>query len=220
MVTTQEAIATISEVTHYFSSSYGVLILLWFLLVSGKMSKYLAAKYLEDSDETELEQNVLTLYAKLQGYSQQEVQSISILFASHPWCFRICNFLASFCVHGPQARLSYLDYVKSWKIFGSTYYFGEPQNNREFPPEVVLAINAKGILVVDPDSKEFLQEFPFQQVVTWGHSANSFVIVTGNMVRQTKIYFKTDQGKEMNQIVRAYVENMMGGASEGAGEST
>lgn len=113
-----------------------------------------------------------------------------------------------------------MDYVKSWKIFGSTYYFGEPQNNREFPPEVVLAINAKGILVVDPDSKEFLQEFPFQQVVTWGHSANSFVIVTGNMVRQTKIYFKTDQGKEMNQIVRAYVENMMGGAAEGQGEST
>ena len=55
---------------------------------------------------TELEEHVLKLYSKLNGYSQQE------------------------------ARLSYLDYVKSWKIYGSSYYFAEPQNNKSFPPEV------------------------------------------------------------------------------------
>lgn len=39
--------------------------------------------------------------------------------------------------------------------------------------------------------------------MTWGHSPNSFVVVTAN---QTKIYFKTDQGPEMNLMVRTYVE--------------
>ncbi|KAH8095501.1 hypothetical protein JL720_2804 [Aureococcus anophagefferens] len=87
-----------------------------------------------------------------------------------------------------EARLSYLDYVKSWKIYGSSYYFAEPKQNRDFPSEVVLAINAKGILVVDPDTKEFLQEYPYSQ---------------------TKVYFKTEQGKEMNVMVRAYVEALM-----------
>jgi len=82
--------------------------------ITGELRKYLAEKYLEDRDDSELEEQVLKLYEKLTGYTQQE------------------------------ARLSYLDYVKSWKIYGSSYYFAEPQNNRDFPPEVVLAINAKG----------------------------------------------------------------------------
>jgi len=34
-------------------------------------------------------------------------------------------------------------------------------------------------------------------------------------MRQTKIYFKTDQGKEINSIVKAYVERVMGPKKEG-----
>ena len=64
---------------------------------------------------------------------------------------------------------------------------------REFPAEVVLAINHKAILVVDPTTKDYLAEYDYQNVVTWGHSATSFVVVTGNLTRQTKVYFKTDQ---------------------------
>jgi hypothetical protein len=142
----------------------------------GNLGKYIPKRYTESGNHTDLEQTILRLYQKLSGYSQQE------------------------------ARLSYLDYVKSWKIYGSTYYFAEPQNNREFPAEVVLAINHKAILVVDPSTKDFLAEYDYQNVVTWGHSATSFVVVTGNLTRQTKVYFKTDQGKEMNAMVRTYVE--------------
>mmetsp|Transcript_24752 Transcript_24752/g.72588 ORF Transcript_24752/g.72588 Transcript_24752/m.72588 type:complete len:799 (-) Transcript_24752:82-2478(-) len=158
--------------------------------ITGKMSRYLAEKYIEASSEPELEHQVLQLYVKLNGYSQQE------------------------------ARLSYLDYVKSWKIYGSSYYFAEPQNNRDFPPEVVLAINAKSILVVDPESKEFLKEYPYSQVLTWGHSQNSFVVVLGPYAKQVKIYFKTDQGKEMNTVVRSYVEHIVGRNTPGAAEGS
>jgi len=151
--------------------------------LAGNLGKYLSEKIISDrNDDSALEAQLLKLYAKLQGYSQQE------------------------------ARLSYLDYVKSWKIYGSAYFFAEPKQNRDFPNQVVLAINAKGILVVDPDTKSYLQEYPYSQVVTWGHSPNSFVVVTGNAVKQTKVYFKTEFGKEMNTMVRAYVEVLAGGA--------
>ena len=139
------------------------------------LSKYLPENIIDPSND--LRSQLLTLYGKLKGYSQQE------------------------------ARLSYLDYVKAWKIYGSTYFLVEPRQNRDFPNNVVLAINAKGILVVDPDSKEFLQEFPYAHLVTWGHSSNSFVIVTGSAVNQVKAYFATEQGKEMNSMVHAYVEH-------------
>mmetsp|Transcript_24551 Transcript_24551/g.76972 ORF Transcript_24551/g.76972 Transcript_24551/m.76972 type:complete len:751 (-) Transcript_24551:571-2823(-) len=147
--------------------------------LTGKVSKYIAKKYIEEKGEDALEADITKLYQKLTGYSKRE------------------------------ARLSYLDYVKAWKIYGSAYFFAEPQSNREFPTEVVLAINSKGILVVDPDTKDYLAEYTYNNVVTWGHSQNSFVVVTGNITRRVKVYFRTDQGKEMNSIVRAYVEKLM-----------
>ena len=49
--------------------------------------------------------------------------------------------------------------------------------------------------IVDPESKDFLEKYTYGNVVTWGHSASSFVIVTGNLVKQTKVYFKTDQAE-------------------------
>jgi myosin-7 len=104
---------------------------------------FLPAKYLKgDKDaQSELEGKIIKIYQKLKGYTVME------------------------------AKLNYLDYVKSWKIYGSSYYFVEPQNSRDFPSDVVLAINAKGVLVVDPETKDFLAEYPYSEVVTWGHSA-------------------------------------------------
>ena len=134
---------------------------------------------LEASDaQRELADTIQKIWAKLKGYSNKE------------------------------AKLNYLDYVKSWKIYGSAYFYVEPQNTREFQSDVVMAVNSKGVMLVDPETKEVLAEYPYSEVVTWGHSANSFVLVTGNLIRQQKLYFKTEQGVEMNTLVHAYVDKM------------
>jgi myosin-7 len=143
------------------------------------LTNFLPSKYLKGDRQAELEESIIKIYTKLKGYSSTE------------------------------AKLNYLDYVKSWKIYGSAYFFVEPQNSREFPSDVVLGINAKGILVVDPETKDFLAEYPYSEVVTWGHSAQTFVLVVGNLIRQTKIYFRTDQGVEMNSLVHAYVNKLL-----------
>jgi hypothetical protein len=143
----------------------------------GNLGKYLAARLIQQSDGATLEEQIYTLYAKLVGYSQLE------------------------------ARLSYLDYVKSWKIYGSTYFFVEPQNSKDLPKECVLAVNNKGVTVISPTTKEFLAEYNYSTVVTWGHSPNSFVIVTGTQTRQIKVYFKTEQGKELNNMLKCYIEH-------------
>jgi len=140
---------------------------------------FIPAKYLKGEKSKDLEDQIIKIYSKLKGYTPME------------------------------ARLNYLDYVKSWKIYGSAYFFVEPQNSRDFPSDVVLAINSKGILVVDPETKDFLSEYPYSEVVTWGHSSQTFVLVVGNLIRQTKIYFKTDQGVEMNSLVHAYVNKLL-----------
>jgi myosin-7 len=79
----------------------------------------------------------------------------------------------------------------------------------DLPDEVFLAVNPKGILIISPESKEVLASHPYNEVPTWGHSASSFVLHIGNLMRQTKIYFATEQGKEINELVRSYVNNII-----------
>jgi hypothetical protein len=134
------------------------------------MHKFISKKFLDAKQrEEEMQANVMQVWKTLsgKGYTSRD------------------------------AKQNYLDYIKAWKIYGSTYFVVEPQNCRDFPKEVVLAINAHRVLIVHPQSQEFLAEYPYDEVVTWGQSSKSFVLVTGNLVRQQKVYFRTEQGKDM-----------------------
>ena len=146
--------------------------------IQNRLRGFVASKFYEGNEgkQRELEGTIMTLYSKLKGYTQTE------------------------------ARLSYLDYVRGWKIYGSTVYVSEPLNNKELPAHVVLAVNNKGILVIDASNKEYVAEYDYPNIVTWGNSANSFVVITGTPTRQNKLYFKTIHGKEINALLRGYVE--------------
>jgi len=146
----------------------------------GELSAFLPAKYYHRDVEDALKSKIMETYELLRGYDAQEAMN------------------------------NYLDYVKAWKIYGSAYFFVEPQNARaELPPDVVLAVNAQGILIVDPATKEFVAEYPYSEIVTWGHSSVTFVLVVGNLIRQQKLYFKTDQGNEINSLIHAYVNRLV-----------
>ena len=81
--------------------------------------------------------------------------------------------------------------------------------NADLPEEVFLAVNPRGILIINPDSKEVLASHPYSEVPTWGHSSTSFVLHIGNLIKQTKMYFSTEQGKEINDLVRSYVNHLV-----------
>jgi myosin-7 len=107
-----------------------------------------------------------------------------------------------------EAQKQYLQFVCEWQIYGSSFFFVEPQMSAILPEEVFLAVNPRGILVINPGSKEVLADHPYAEVPTWGHSGTSFVLHIGNLIKQTKLYFKTEQGKEINELVRAYVNHL------------
>lgn len=145
------------------------------------LALYVQAKYYDEDSKDHMKDLIYHAYKELKGYTPLE------------------------------AKLNYLDYVKAWKIYGSAYFLTRPQNTRhtKFPPEVVIAVNAKGVLIVDPESKDFLKEYPYSEIVTWGHSSTTFVLVVGNLIRSRKIFFATDQGLELNSLIHAYVNKLL-----------
>lgn len=144
--------------------------------LKGRLGRYFADRVVANKREDELGRKLLTLRAKLSGYSSIE------------------------------ARLSYLDYVRSWKIYGSTYFVAEPKQNRQVLSQIILAVNVRGIMVIDPETNGFQQEYPYSKIITWGYSPTSFVVVTGDAIKQAKNYFKTDHGREISFMVKSYVQ--------------
>jgi hypothetical protein len=144
-----------------------------------KLERYLPAKYAESTRTSELANEIRKQHAEHAGKSQRAVER------------------------------EYMDYVKEWQVYGSSFFFVEPQMNSEMPEEIFMAVNPKGILLINPDTKEVLSTYPYSEVPTWGHSQSSFVLHIGNLIRQTKLYFATEQGKEINDLVRAYVNHLV-----------
>ena len=114
-----------------------------------ELVKYLPKRYLNKGRDEELEEKITKVYQQLAGYSALE------------------------------ARLSYLDLVKGWNVYGSTYFFMEKTKScpEEWSEDVVLAANAKGVMVLQDEPMEVLAEHKYDGIVTWGHSSNTFVLV-------------------------------------------
>ncbi len=131
-------------------------------------------------DAQVLEAEILRIYNKVRGYSQYD------------------------------CRLSYLDYVKSWRVYGSVFFFVEPQNSKAYPATVIIAINCSNILVIHPETQEYLSVFDISDLISVSYSANNFIIVTStDDEQQDRRYFQTTQGREINHYVQHYQE--MGG---------
>lgn len=105
-----------------------------------------------------------------------------------------------------EARVAYLDMVQDWPSYGSTYFFTESLNpmHSHFPQQVVLAISCNGFFVIDPVSKDHLTDHPYSDLVTWGFSATTVVMVIGNLKETFKYFFGSAEGYEINSLIHAY----------------
>lgn len=106
-----------------------------------------------------------------------------------------------------NARRMYLSYISCWKIFGATFFIVSGQVNNF--TEIVLSVSANSILLLNPVSMHFLAEYKYSDIYSWGHSFDSFVLIIGSKSSQSKSYFKTTQGKEIDGLVRIYHDHYM-----------
>ena len=107
-----------------------------------------------------------------------------------------------------DSRRAYVSTCRAIPVYGAAYFEAKPKTT-EYPSQVVLAVTATSLLVVDPSSRAVLKSFSYGSVVTWGHSSSSFVVVEGDEVSHTKVQFATPHGREMNDLIRAYVEALV-----------
>ena len=146
-------------------------------LIRHSLSYFLPERNLVGTTEMELCSNVLSRYKQISGFSYHE------------------------------AMLGYLDFVKEFPSYGSSYFYAKPTSSvQTLPKEVAIAISKKGVAIVDNFTKEYIEKFDYDSIITWGHSPNQFVLAVGSISRQRKLTFKCVDGKEINDTIHAYVD--------------
>ena len=155
----------------------------------GNLHRFLPFVYLQFQRESDLEFQILRLYNRLKGLSQLD------------------------------ARLSYLDYVRTWRLYGSTF-FSVTSVNQNIPEDVILAISKSGIIVLEGKSRELLKAYEYiVHITSWGYSDTSFIMqVSHRDGVDEKLFFQTQRGDEIHDLVQTY-NAFLAGEGEHAGRS-
>ena len=75
----------------------------------------------------------------------------------------------------------------------------------------ILAVGMHGVFALDPARQGLLRLIPFDAIPSWAYTNNTLVLSVGTFVQQEKMLFRTNQAKEINLLLRQYVDFLSGG---------
>lgn len=98
-----------------------------------------------------------------------------------------------------EAKLNYLDYVQEWPFYGATFFRVEQRQFKDYPSPLTLGITCEGVILMHPEKKTILENYPYTDIVTWGHSDEKFILVVGNIIQQRKLIFKVNSVRQQTR---------------------
>eukprot|EP01117_Protostelium_nocturnum_P006934 TRINITY_DN2484_c0_g1_i1.p1 TRINITY_DN2484_c0_g1~~TRINITY_DN2484_c0_g1_i1.p1 ORF type:complete len:325 (+),score=85.73 TRINITY_DN2484_c0_g1_i1:194-1168(+) len=105
-----------------------------------------------------------------------------------------------------DAKTEYLEIVKQWPFYGTTFYPPcKSVNNRRLPNKVIIGVNAEGILLLKKD-KELVSTHPFTEICSWASSSTTFAFEFGTQTESQKYTFETRQGAIIAASIQTYID--------------
>jgi len=105
-----------------------------------------------------------------------------------------------------DAKTEYLDIVKQWPFYGTTFYPPcKTIGNKKIPSKVIIGVNAEGILLLKKD-KELVSTHPFTEICSWASSSTTFAFEFGSQTESQKYTFETKQGAIIAASIQTYID--------------
>ncbi|XP_033647507.1 myosin-VIIa-like isoform X2 [Asterias rubens] len=108
------------------------------------------------------------------------------------------------------AKIAFLKIVYRWPTFGSSFFEAEKVIRSDNTERVLLAINKRGVLVIEAQSKDILKTYPYNEIQGWaGSDSDDFILTVGNeKTGAMKLHFKTKMGYKMDDLLTSYSRYM------------
>lgn len=105
-----------------------------------------------------------------------------------------------------DAKTEYLDIVKQWPFYGTTFYPPcRSIGSKKIPAKVIIGVNAEGILLLKKD-KELVSTHPFTEICSWASSSTTFAFEFGSQAESQKYTFETKQGAIIAASIQTYID--------------
>jgi myosin-7 len=108
-----------------------------------------------------------------------------------------------------DAKISFLKIIARWPTFGSAFFEVKQTTEPKFPQQLIIAINKKGVNLIDPSNKKLLETHPFTKISNWSSGSTYFHMAIGNMVRGSKLLCETSLGYKMDDLLTSYISLML-----------
>jgi len=72
--------------------------------------------------------------------------------------------------------------------------------------DLLIGVCETGVIFVHPITKEILERYKMEEILTYGFRNNAFLFVAGTLMTQKKYQFATMLGKQMNDLLRAQID--------------
>ncbi|GFO23509.1 myosin-xv [Plakobranchus ocellatus] len=108
-----------------------------------------------------------------------------------------------------EARRQFVDHLKRWRLFGSTFFLLKGIPN--VAGESLLAVNHEGITFLRQDTHEAFLQHPFSEILSTRRyrddsNANFLDMKVGNLMVQQILRIETDQGSDISDLIGQYMQ--------------
>jgi len=105
-----------------------------------------------------------------------------------------------------DAKSEYLNIVKQWAYYGTTFYPPCKSVGNKLPSKyVIIGINYEGIRLLKKN-KDLISEHLFTEICSWASSAGTFAFEFGNQNESQKYTFETKQGAIIASTIQTYID--------------
>jgi len=117
-----------------------------------------------------------------------------------------------------DSKTEYLDVVKQWPFYGTTFYPPcKSAGKQKTPAKVIIGVNAEGILLLKKD-KELVSTHPFTEICSWASSSTTFAFEFGSQTESQKYTFETKHGAIIAATIQTYIDILVQMLKNGSAE--
>ncbi|BFZ03794.1 hypothetical protein BsWGS_06833 [Bradybaena similaris] len=108
-----------------------------------------------------------------------------------------------------EAKSRFVDVLKRWPLFGSTFFLIKSIPN--VGGETMLAVNRQGIVFLRKNTHETFLEHPFSEILSTrryhgDNNVNYLDMKLGNLMVQQILRIETDQGSDISDLIGQYMQ--------------
>ncbi|XP_041356325.1 myosin-VIIa-like [Gigantopelta aegis] len=107
------------------------------------------------------------------------------------------------------AKTEFLRILSKQPTYGCVFFEVKQRTRKEYPKNIIVAINMRGLHLIDAKTQKILVTYDFQKIPNWAYDEDSLTLVIVEGSQTNKILLETQLGHNMDDVLMSYIGWLM-----------